>query len=94
MWGSQTFANSERSVFFGTLFRKCIIRQLVNWVCIGCHELSKPRVFVFCLCIFIIFITIIINVVIVFIFFYLSLKDERISDFGGLDRALLQPYKG
>ena len=27
-------------------------------------------------------------------FFYLSLKDEQISDFGGLDRALLQPYKG
>ena len=29
-----------------------------------------------------------------FHFFYLSVKDEQISDFGGLDRALIQPYKG
>ena len=26
--------------------------------------------------------------------YHLSLKDEQISDFGGLDRALIQPYKG
>ena len=29
-----------------------------------------------------------------FHFFLFVTKDERISDFGGLDRALLQPYKG
>ena len=39
----------QMNVFFCLLFKKCIIKQLLNSVFAWYHELSKPRVCIICL---------------------------------------------